>query len=59
MDLALAHHVAGKFAEKGVKLDPWQSVALWHSCRAAKETLLSAGGAARSTRSRFSAAAAG
>ena len=44
MDLALAHYVAGKFAERGVKLDPWQSVALWHSCRTAKETLLSAGG---------------
>jgi molecular chaperone DnaK (HSP70) len=41
MDLALAHFVATKFAAKGVKLDPWQSVALWHSCRAAKETLLS------------------
>ncbi len=40
MDLALAHHVAGLFGEQGVKLDPWQSVALWHSCRAAKETLL-------------------
>ncbi|MFZ1936383.1 MAG: Hsp70 family protein [Thermoguttaceae bacterium] len=40
MDLALAHHVAGRFAEKGVRLDPWQSVALWHSCRTAKETLL-------------------
>jgi molecular chaperone DnaK (HSP70) len=40
MDLALAHFVAGKFSEKGVKLDPWQSVALWHSCRNAKETLL-------------------
>ncbi|MBN2475431.1 MAG: Hsp70 family protein [Pirellulales bacterium] len=40
MDLALAHHVAGRFAEKGVRLDPWQSVALWHSCRAAKESLL-------------------
>ena len=40
MDLALAHFVAGKFAEKNVKLDPWQSVSLWHSCRAAKETLL-------------------
>lgn len=40
MDLALAHHVAGAFAAKGVQLDPWQSVALWHSCRAAKETLL-------------------
>ncbi|HEX6985841.1 MAG TPA: Hsp70 family protein, partial [Planctomycetaceae bacterium] len=40
MDLALAHHVAGLFAEKGVKLDPWQSISLWHSCRQAKETLL-------------------
>ena len=40
MDLALAHFVAGRFAEKGVKLDPWQSVALWHSCRTAKEALL-------------------
>jgi molecular chaperone DnaK (HSP70) len=47
MDVALAHHVAGRFAEKGVKLDPWQSVALWHSCRAAKETLLAEGGPAR------------
>ena len=45
MDLALAHFVAGKFAEKGVKLDPWQSVSLWHSCRAAKETLLAGDGA--------------
>ncbi|HUY31953.1 MAG TPA: Hsp70 family protein [Pirellulales bacterium] len=44
MDLALAHFVAGKFAEKGVPLDPWQSVALWHSCRAAKEALLSVDG---------------
>jgi hypothetical protein len=41
MDLALAHFVAGKFAEKKVSLDPWQSVSLWHSCRGAKETLLS------------------
>lgn len=40
MDLTLAHYVAGKFDEKGVKLDPWQSVSLWHSCRAAKEALL-------------------
>jgi hypothetical protein len=40
MDLALAHFAAGRFAEKGVPLDPWQSIALWHSCRAAKETLL-------------------
>ncbi len=45
MDLALAHFVAGRFAEKGTKLDPWQSVALWHSCRNAKESLLAAEGA--------------
>jgi len=44
MDLALAHFVAGKFGEKGVKLDPWQSVSLWHQCRTAKETLLVDGG---------------
>ena len=43
MDLALDHDVAGQFAEHGVKLDPWQSVALWHSCRTAKEALLAAG----------------
>ena len=46
MDLALAHYVAGRFAEKGVQLDPWQSVALWHSCRTAKETLLAPDGPA-------------
>lgn len=46
MDLALAHYVAGQFAEKGVQLDPWQSVALWHSCRTAKEALLSPNGPA-------------
>ena len=44
MDLALAHHLAGAFGERGVKLDPWQSVALWHSCRAAKEALFGARG---------------
>jgi hypothetical protein len=44
MDLALAHFAAGKFGEKGVKLDPWQSVSLWHQCRAAKEAVLSAEG---------------
>jgi hypothetical protein len=44
MDLALAHFVAGKFVEKGVKLDPWQSVSLWHQCRTAKEALLAEGG---------------
>ncbi len=56
MDLALAHYVAGRFAEKGVELDPWQSVALWHSCRAAKETLLTPSGP-RPTTFRFLAAA--
>jgi hypothetical protein len=40
MDLALAYHAAEAFQKKNVKLDPWQSVSLWHSCRAAKETLL-------------------
>jgi len=44
MDLTLAHFAAGLFGEKGTKLDPWQSVALWHSCRAAKETLLDVDG---------------
>ncbi|HUY88735.1 MAG TPA: Hsp70 family protein [Pirellulales bacterium] len=44
MDLALAHLAAGAFSVKGVQLDPWQSVALWHSCRTAKETLLAPGG---------------
>ena len=44
MDLALAHHVAGLFAKRGVTLDPWQSVSLWHACRQAKETLLSPDG---------------
>lgn len=49
MDLTLAHHVAGLFAEQGVKLDPWQSVALWHSCRNAKEALLAADGPDKQT----------
>lgn len=47
MDLALAHHVAGLFAKKGVILDPWQSVSLWHACRLAKETLLAPDGPKR------------
>ena len=37
MDLALAHVAAQKL---GGDLDPWQSRALWHACRKAKETLL-------------------
>ena len=40
MDLAIAHHAAGLLAAKGTTPDPWQSVALWHACRTAKETLL-------------------
>jgi Hsp70 protein len=44
MDLALAHFVAGKFEQIGTKLDPWQSVSLWHSCRNAKEAILAPGG---------------
>ncbi len=44
MDLALAHFVAQLFEGKGLTLDPWQSVSLWHSCRNAKEALLSESG---------------
>lgn len=44
MDLAAAHVVAGKFAEQGTELNPWQSVSLWHACRSAKESLLAAAG---------------
>ncbi|MGE5611796.1 MAG: Hsp70 family protein [Bacillota bacterium] len=40
MDLTLAHFARTAFAEKGHDLNPWQSVALWHSCRLAKESLL-------------------
>ena len=40
MDLALAHFVAGRFAEQGVQLNAWQATALWHACRRAKESLL-------------------
>jgi hypothetical protein len=49
MDLSLAHFAAGKFAEQGVELDPWQSVSLWHACRAAKEELLSGSGKKKHT----------
>lgn len=40
MDLALAYHAAQLLKARGVELDPWQSVGLWHACRAAKERLL-------------------
>src|SRR5205085_7407554 len=43
MDLALAHHAARGFAERGVKLDAGQMHMLWHSCRLAKETLFASG----------------
>ncbi|MEM7313056.1 MAG: Hsp70 family protein [Planctomycetota bacterium] len=49
MDLTLAHQVSEQFAEKGTKLDPWQAVSLWHSCRAAKETLLAEDGPEKHT----------
>lgn len=49
MDLALAYQAAEAFGKKGVQLDPWQSVSLWHSCRAAKETLLHPDGPAAHT----------
>ncbi len=44
MDLALAYQAAQLFSEKNVELDPWQTVSLWHACRAAKEALLAADG---------------
>jgi hypothetical protein len=40
MDLTLAHTASQLFAAKGTKLNAWQSVSLWHSCRMAKESLL-------------------
>ncbi len=49
MDLSLAHYAAGKFREKGLKLNAWQSVSLWHACRKAKESLLAASGKERET----------
>jgi molecular chaperone DnaK (HSP70) len=41
MDLALAHVVGLELAEQGKELDRFQSVALAHACRGAKEKLLS------------------
>lgn len=41
MDLALAHVVRAKLAKQGKQLDLWQTQALTHGCRAAKEILLS------------------
>ncbi len=44
MDLTLAHLAQAEFATRGVEVDAWQSVALWHACRQAKESLLRTGG---------------
>ena len=41
MDLAIAYSVSRQMAEKGTKLDSWQMRGLWHSCRRAKENVLS------------------
>jgi hypothetical protein len=41
MDLALAYTVRARLESEGKKLDDWQMVALTHSCRVAKEKLLS------------------
>lgn len=38
MDITLAHLVSQKLPKQ--KLDAWQSVSLWHSCREAKEKIL-------------------
>ena len=40
MDLALAYAVTHKLMAAGTRLDPWQTRALAHGCRIAKETLL-------------------
>ncbi len=40
MDLALAYGVVRKLAAQGTRLDPWQTRALAHACRGAKEQLL-------------------
>ncbi|MCD6584462.1 MAG: Hsp70 family protein [Desulfobacteraceae bacterium] len=41
MDLALAYSVAKKMADSGTRLDSWQMHGLVHSCRKAKEEILS------------------
>ncbi|MDO9103843.1 MAG: Hsp70 family protein [Methylovulum sp.] len=43
MDLALAYTVKAKLEKEGPRLQPWQIQALTHSCREAKEKLLSDG----------------
>ena len=46
MDLTLAHLAKQAFDEQGTSVDAWQSVALWHACRSAKEAMLQEGGEA-------------
>jgi hypothetical protein len=41
MDLTLAYALRAKLAQQGTRLDNWQFRSLWHSCRQAKERLLS------------------
>ncbi|WP_157068220.1 Hsp70 family protein, partial [Desulfosarcina cetonica] len=41
MDLALAYSLSRQMAEGGTRLDSWQMNGLWHSCRRAKEHILS------------------
>jgi len=41
MDLTLAYALAAQLAQKGQKLDARQMNGLWHSCRSAKERILS------------------
>ncbi|MBI1299047.1 Hsp70 family protein [bacterium] len=41
MDLTLAYAVRAKLAQRGTQIDNWQFRGLWHSCRKAKEKLLS------------------
>ncbi len=43
MDLTLAYHLRTALAASGTTLDVWQTRALVHACRGAKETLLAAG----------------
>ena len=42
MDLTLAYAVRARLASEGTPLDVWQTRALVHACRGAKETLLAA-----------------
>ncbi|MDL2269384.1 Hsp70 family protein [Desulfosarcina sp. OttesenSCG-928-A07] len=41
IDLSLAYAVSRKLSESGTQLDAWQMNGLWHSCRQAKEKILS------------------